>query len=42
MQETKCNSTLLNTILSKAWPGYHTMAVHAIGASGGLAIAWNA
>lgn len=42
MQETKCSSTLLNTTLSKAWHGYHTMAVDAIAVSGGLAITWNA
>ena len=41
MQETKCNSNTIGNILSKAWPGCHTVAVDAQGASGGLAIAWN-
>lgn len=42
MQETKCNSNFLITILSKAWPSSLSMAVDVIGASGGLAIACNA
>eukprot|EP00253_Pinus_taeda_P019202 PITA_19202 len=41
LQETKCNSTTLGRILSKAWPGCRSVAVDATGASGGLAIAWN-
>ena len=41
MQETKCNSSALGNILSKAWPGCQSVAVDASGASGGLAIAWN-
>jgi len=41
LQETKCNSTTLGSILSKAWPGCSSVAVDASGASGGLAIAWN-
>ena len=41
MQETKCNSTTLGNILSRAWPGCHSVVVDASGASGGLAIAWN-
>jgi len=40
-QETKCNSTTLERILSKAWPGCQSVVVDASGASGGLAIAWN-
>jgi len=41
MQETKCNNSTLDSILSKAWPGCQTVIVDASGASGGLAIAWN-
>eukprot|EP00253_Pinus_taeda_P021628 PITA_21628 len=41
LQETKCNSSTLGSILSKAWPGCNSVAVDASGASGGLAIAWN-
>lgn len=41
MQETKCNSNALGSILSKAWLGCQSVAVDAAGASGGLAIAWN-
>jgi len=41
LQETKCNSSTLETILSKAWPGCQSVAVDASGASGGLAIVWN-
>lgn len=41
MQETKCNTSTLASILSKAWAGCQTITVDAIGASGGLAIAWN-
>ena len=41
LQETKCNSSTLGQILSKAWPGCRSVAVDASGASGGLAIAWN-
>eukprot|EP00253_Pinus_taeda_P035953 PITA_35953 len=41
LQETKCNSSTLDSILSKAWPGCRAAAVDASGASGGLAIAWN-
>jgi len=41
MQETKCNGNTLGTILSKAWPGSHSVVVDALGASGGLAIAWD-
>eukprot|EP00253_Pinus_taeda_P007130 PITA_07130 len=41
LQETKCNSSTLDSIFSKAWPGCRTTAVDVSGASGGLAIAWN-
>eukprot|EP00253_Pinus_taeda_P019617 PITA_19617 len=41
LQETKCNSSTLGSILTKSWPGCNTVAVDASGASGGLAIAWN-
>jgi len=39
LQETKCNNITLGNILSRAWPGCHSVAVDASGASGGLAIA---
>jgi len=42
MQETKCNSITLGTIVSKAWPGSQTVAVDASRVSRGLAIAWHA
>lgn len=41
MHETKCNTSTLASILSKAWSGCQTITVDATGASGGLAIAWN-
>lgn len=41
LQETKCNSFTLGSILSKAWPGCRSVAVDASGASRGLAIVWN-
>lgn len=41
LQEMKCNSSTLGSILSRAWPGCQSVAVDASGASGGLAIAWN-
>lgn len=41
MQETKCSSSTLESILSKAWAGCQTVTIEATGASGGLAIAWN-
>ena len=41
IQETKCNNNTLGSILSRAWPGSHSVAVDASGASGGLAIAWD-
>eukprot|EP00253_Pinus_taeda_P010254 PITA_10254 len=42
LQETKCNSTILERIAAKAWPGELVTAVYAKGASGGLAILWDA
>lgn len=41
MQETKCSTSTLEPILSRVWTGCQTAIVDAIGASGGLAIAWN-
>lgn len=41
MQETKCSTNTLESILSKAWAGCQTITVDATGALGGLAIAWN-
>ena len=41
MQETKCNTNTLESILSKAWERCQAVTVDATGASGGLAIAWN-
>ena len=40
LQETKCNSSVLGTLLAKAWPGSRSIAVDASGFSGGLAIIW--
>lgn len=42
LQETKCSSTVLERIDAKAWPGGLVTAVDAQGASGGLAILWDA
>lgn len=41
MQETKCSTSTLEPILSKAWAGCKTTIVDETGALGGLAIAWN-
>jgi len=41
LQESKCNSSTLGSILSKTWLGCQSVVVDASGASGGLAIAWN-
>ena len=41
LQETKCNSEMLSSIISKAWPSSSSVAVDASGFSGGLAIAWD-
>eukprot|EP00253_Pinus_taeda_P027174 PITA_27174 len=42
LQETKCNLTFLEKTAAKAWPGGQVTAVEAQGASGGLAILWDA
>lgn len=42
LQETKCNSKILEKIAAKAWPGGLVTVVDAQGASGGLAILWDA
>lgn len=42
LQENKCNSTALERIASKAWPGSLSVVVDANGASGGLEIIWDA
>jgi exonuclease III len=41
LQETKCTSQTVGPILSKTWPGCHSVAVDASGGSGSLAIAWD-
>ena len=41
LQETKCNSNLLGTIMSKAWPSSSSVAVDASRSFGSLAIAWD-
>lgn len=38
MQETKCNPTILEKIVAKAWLGGIVTMIDAHGASGGLAI----
>lgn len=42
LQETKCNQVVLEKVVAKAWPGGLVTAVEAQGASGGLAILWDA
>lgn len=42
LQETKCNSTVLEKIAAKAWPGGLVIVVDAQGASGGLEVLWDA
>lgn len=42
VQETKCSLTFLEKSVAKAWPGAQVTAVEAQGASGGLAILWDA
>lgn len=42
LQETKCNSTVLEKIAAKAWLGGMVTVVDAQGASGGLVILWDA
>lgn len=41
MQETKCSSSTIESILSKVWAGCQRVTVDATGALGGLAITWN-
>lgn len=41
LQETKSNNAALERILTKAWIGSRSVSVDALGAFGGLAIAWN-
>lgn len=41
LQETKCNNSILGSILTKAWQGCNTVVVDELGAFGGLSIAWN-
>eukprot|EP00253_Pinus_taeda_P036183 PITA_36183 len=42
LQETKCNSIILERIAATAWPGGQVTTVDAQGASGGLANLWDA
>jgi len=42
LQETKCSSVTLEKIAAKVWPSGLVAAVDAQGASGGLAILWDA
>lgn len=42
IQETKCNSNAIERIATKAWPRGMNVVVDADGASGGLAILWDA
>ena len=42
VQETKCSLTFLEKSVAKAWPGAQVTAVESQGASGGLAILWDA
>jgi len=42
LQETKCSLNFLEKAAAKAWPGGQVIAVDAQGASGGLAILWDA
>jgi len=41
LQEIKCNSTTLDQILAKVWPGSKEVEVEAMGASRGLPIVWD-
>ena len=41
LQETRCNSIALGTILTKAWPGCQLVAVDGSGSSRGLTIVWD-
>eukprot|EP00253_Pinus_taeda_P016402 PITA_16402 len=42
LQETKCSLIFLEKAAAKAWPGGQVIAVDSQGASGGLAILWDA
>jgi len=42
LQETKCNSTVLEKLVAKAWTGGLVTTVDAQGALGGLAVLWDA
>ena len=42
LQETKCNQAVLEKVAAKVWPGGLVTVVDAQGASGGLAILWDA
>ena len=42
VQETKCTSTLLETLLKRIWKGSNVIVVDAMGALGGLVISWKA
>eukprot|EP00253_Pinus_taeda_P008458 PITA_08458 len=42
LQETRCTLNFLEKAVAKAWPGGQIIAVDAQGASGGLAILWDA
>lgn len=41
LQDTKCDSNILDRLAAKFWPGNHNVVVEADGASGGLAIIWD-
>ena len=41
LQETKCNSQMLGSILSKAWPSSRSIAMDASSSFGRLAVAWD-
>lgn len=41
MQETKCTSTSIHSLMPKIWKGSQVMAIDANGTSGGIAITWN-
>ena len=41
LQETKPNSTTLNSLIHRLWKGSQCIFVDSIGASGGLTIVWN-
>eukprot|EP00253_Pinus_taeda_P005332 PITA_05332 len=41
LQETKCDTAMLDKLAHKFWPGSYNIAVDANGASGGIAIIWD-